>query len=86
MDLIELRKVIDKPEVCLITGGRYVPEHVYLTVRKERLPTGRTVSLCKGGRGPRGKICNAKLGNAGYDVVAVFKRQAIDRMLRGVGV
>lgn len=60
------------------------PQYVYLTLRRDRLPRGETVGLCKGRRGPRGRICLVKEAppdGEKYDVTAVFHKQKIYEML-----
>tara|TARA_R110000744_G_scaffold19360_1_gene51237 strand:+ start:1871 stop:2134 length:264 start_codon:yes stop_codon:yes gene_type:complete len=58
-----------------LDGKPYVPEHIYLTVPKKSPPRER-IRLA-GRSGPLGSVCNAKEAPHGFDVVAVFDRQAV---------
>lgn len=73
MRLSELIALCDAP--CGLDG--VVPDHIYLTVQRPRLPRGETIRLC-GRIGPRGRLCTVKEAPAGgYACVAVFKRAEV---------
>jgi hypothetical protein len=58
-----------------LDGKPYVPEHIYLTVPKKSPPRER-IRLA-GRSGPLGLVCTLNETPEGFNVVAVFNRQAV---------
>lgn len=56
-------------------GEPFLPEHIYLVVRKKSPP--RDQVRLAGRAGPLGRVLTAKETDIGYSVVATFNRKAV---------
>jgi hypothetical protein len=76
--------VQDLIDICLrpvegLNGKLELPDHIYL-VGPKASPPGNRIRLA-GRAGPLGRVCSAKESDAGWDVVATFRRDEVFKFL-----
>lgn len=79
----QINRLIDicREPVVGLDGKLFVPDHIYLTFKRDSMPKGAKTRLSKN-RGPLGKICNVSQAGDGFSVVAIFNRKDVTAFLK----